>query len=103
MRDITVGEIRGMFGDHVPMLAVKLLFPEKSEPLTTDELREVLLLISGAPRVKPAPPKPREWWCLVDTKRDKRIPFAWSTSRESAAEMLGADSSEIIHVREVTD
>ncbi len=54
-------------------------------------------------RVKPQPPKPREWWCLLDAKRDKRIPFAWSTSREGAADMLGSDSAEIIHVREVTD
>ena len=54
-------------------------------------------------RVKSKPPKPREWWCLMDTARGKAIPYAWSTSREDAMGILGASSCEIIHVREVTD
>ena len=42
-------------------------------------------------RVKPAPPKPREWWITLDDG-------FWWTAPEHAHE---ANAGEVIHVREV--
>lgn len=50
---IEQSELVSMFGAEIPMVAVKLLFPEKSEPLTIAELRQVLSAIAALPAVAP--------------------------------------------------
>jgi len=47
--------------------------------------------VDFAYRVKPAPPKPREWWITLDDG-------FWWTTPEHAHE---ANAGEVIHVREV--
>ncbi|MNU30403.1 hypothetical protein D3C71_188880 [compost metagenome] len=47
---ITIEEIEALFGDEIPMVAFKLLFPEKSKPLTLHELRTALRSLSSSQR-----------------------------------------------------
>lgn len=47
---ITIEEIKALFGDEIPIVAFKLLFPEKSKPLTSNELRTALRSLSSSQR-----------------------------------------------------
>jgi len=44
---ITIDELAKMFPLGVPIMAIKILFPEKSEPLTTFEVRSILMALSS--------------------------------------------------------
>jgi len=44
---ITVEELAGMFPCGVPVVAVKLLFPEKSSKLTLAEIRTILRALAA--------------------------------------------------------
>lgn len=46
---ISQDELKSLFGDELPDHVVKILFPEKSEPLTLDELRVVLRALTSPP------------------------------------------------------
>lgn len=43
----TTDELADLFGDEIPLVAAKLLFPEKSKPLTTDEVRTAISAIAA--------------------------------------------------------
>lgn len=47
---ITIEEIEALFGDEIPIVGLKLLFPEKSRPLTLHELRTALRSLSSSQR-----------------------------------------------------
>lgn len=42
----TLEELSELFGGKIPIVAVKLLFPEMSKPLTIDELRVVMIALA---------------------------------------------------------
>ena len=79
---IEQSELVGMFGAEIPMVAVKLLFPEKSEPLTPAELRQVLSAIAAIP------PAPDAVEALVKAAGQARLALAGMVSTQSAINML---------------
>jgi hypothetical protein len=52
----------------------------------------------GEYRIKPEPPKPREWWVNVYSNPDRNC---LHTSRERADKCMGNDRIACVHVREV--
>lgn len=40
---ITIEEVEEMFPTEIPLVIMKLLFPENSQPMTADEIRELML------------------------------------------------------------
>lgn len=47
---ITIEELSKLFPAGIPIVAMKLLFPERSSALTLDELRMLLRLLSADKR-----------------------------------------------------
>lgn len=48
MSKLTTDELNTLFPEGIPLAVVKLIFPEKSEPLTVDELRFFLKAVSNS-------------------------------------------------------
>lgn len=49
MSRLTYEELFAMFPDGIPLALMKVMFPEGSSPLTTDELRELCAAIARPP------------------------------------------------------
>lgn len=66
---LTADELADIFGDEMPVLAVKIIFPEKSEPLTADEVRTVCALFAER--------EPRTLWQPIETAPEKGCFLVW--------------------------